>query len=154
MEYIITRLSDDELMHYGVPGMKWGVRKQKYYESKYGRKLTRSKKADNRVMLLREKRLKKYDKKIEKMKAKRKDFVEGTKLVKRGQDTYNDIIKKRMDTKIKAINDPSYKKTFEYKNAGANYVMQTLSDSFSSGGSAYTKLNYAHEIANKRDPRI
>ena len=25
MEYIVTRRSDeDELMHYGVPGMKWG----------------------------------------------------------------------------------------------------------------------------------
>jgi hypothetical protein len=30
-------MSENELMHYGVKGMKWGVRKASYYESKIGR---------------------------------------------------------------------------------------------------------------------
>lgn len=33
MEYYVARRTDsDELMHYGVPGMKWGHRKARYYE--------------------------------------------------------------------------------------------------------------------------
>lgn len=30
MNYIITRTNSDELMHYGIPGMKWGHRKNYY----------------------------------------------------------------------------------------------------------------------------
>jgi hypothetical protein len=34
MDYIITRCDNvNELMHYGVPGMKWGHRKARYYET-------------------------------------------------------------------------------------------------------------------------
>ena len=35
MDYIVTRVKEGEngeLMHYGVPGMKWGHRKARYYE--------------------------------------------------------------------------------------------------------------------------
>lgn len=38
MEYIITRTnSGDELMHYGVKGMKWGTRRYRKYDGSYTR---------------------------------------------------------------------------------------------------------------------
>lgn len=35
MEYIITKNDSDELMHYGVKGMKWGVRRYQNFDGSY-----------------------------------------------------------------------------------------------------------------------
>ena len=50
-EYIITRYDNpDELIHYGIPGMKWGHRKSQYYETVGNRYHTRAaNKAQNKV---------------------------------------------------------------------------------------------------------
>ena len=49
MEYIIRRNDDDELMHYGIPGMKWGVRKQHQGVSENTKKNSPSKKANRHI---------------------------------------------------------------------------------------------------------
>ena len=42
-KYIITRYDNpDELIHYGIPGMKWGHRKSQYYETVGNRYHTRA----------------------------------------------------------------------------------------------------------------
>lgn len=49
-DYIIT---NGELKHYGVPGMKWGVRKQYYSDKRTRRKLTRQLAAEKRNLKFR-----------------------------------------------------------------------------------------------------
>ena len=164
MEYKIKKIGDDELYHFGVPGMKWGVRKSKYtnaikdkrakeFREHYDRKLKKSIKSDTKLLSGREKHAQKLQKKIEKAQKKANDFDEFTKSLKKGMDVYNSIIENRRDTKISAIYDKKYKKSFAYKNAAVNYIRQILKNDYYRGDLG-TKLFYTDKINKKQDPKL
>lgn len=153
-----TIIYSDELYHYGVKGMKWGVRKQRRLSEKLDRNLLKYKQKDKRLLDTRAKVLarktEKYDRKIAKAKSaelkrtlqakkayKLSDYNEGTRIIKKAQKHYSNVAKDYTNMKISAINDPSIKKTSEYKAAGRKYAIQKMSDA--SYGRDYTILNYA-----------
>lgn len=59
MEYVITR-QDDELYHYGVKGMKWGVRRQLGKQAKVAATLERNKKTVDKQIAKTSEQLKAY----------------------------------------------------------------------------------------------
>lgn len=162
--YIYTNdglVNVDELIHYGVPGMKWGHRKQQRLENKLARNIRRQTKADTKLLDRRAKgRMKledRFDRKIERAKNKNggkdnayvkekrkekirmlKDFDAGTEGIKKAQKIKNENYNKIIELKAKSISDPSIKKTTAYKKAKAWSRAQRLSDSFY--GKDYTLL--------------
>lgn len=161
MAYII--IYQDELTHYGVKGMKWGVRKD--YGRSDGltgykaRKANRiEKKANKSIAKMTKSRddfffqliknqaksAARYDKKIAKAREKGDDYKVSTltskkahaqnvwssasKDYKKGYDYYNKVTADYAKTRVKALNDKSYKKSDAYKLAGKKYMNQRLSD--------------------------
>ena len=76
---------------------------------------------------------------------KKKDFDAGTEMVKRGYQRYSDVISTYKRLKIKAVNDPSIKKTKAYRNAGKAYAEQAFFTAYY--GLPMTVLMYAGDEA-------
>lgn len=91
---------------------------------------------------------KEHAKNADKMKARLKDFDEGTKIVKSGYDKYNKILSDYRDVKINSIGNSEVKKTDAYKNAKKEYTRQTASDL--TFGKDYTRLNYMSDTSRKK----
>lgn len=89
----------------------------------------------------------------EEAESRRKDYDYTTDLVNKGYDRYASTIENFKTMKIASINDPSIKKSSEYKSAGKAYCKQKFSDS-SYGGRSVTVLSYVLDAAiddnNKR----
>lgn len=157
----------DELYHYGVPGMKWGQRKQQRLERKLARNKRIQNKEDTKLLNTRVKNRTKiearFDKKIERAKSKNngkdvdyakrknealKDFDAGTKGIKKAQKIKNENYNKILELKSKSISDPSIKKSKAYKQAKQWARSQRLSDSLY--GKSYTLLmETSYGLANK-----
>lgn len=156
----------DELYHYGVPGMKWGQRKAQRLQKHLDKTIKREAKYDNKTLNSRAKvrsaMAKKYDKKI-KSQTKRgmpgavkvlneqkqlalKDHDDGTKLIKKALSIKNKNITDFQKMKIKAVNDPSFKKSSQYKNAKKFFKSQKMSEVMH--GRAMTLLQEASYVAN------
>ena len=152
-----------ELSHYGVKGMKWGVRKDPIRsDGLTGRAARKANRIENRAnkrisKVTRErdkfldarrrnqrKSAAKYDAKIAKAKNEGDDYKVSTlsskkahtqnvwssasKDYKKGYDYYNKVERDYAKTRVKALQDKSYKKSEAYKLAGKKYINQRLSD--------------------------
>ena len=93
-------LSDDELMHFGVKGMKWGHRKKRYYELK-GRRKKRSDTPKNVAHPdnLKPKSKKEHDKVIAKEQKRRKRAQKYLDKVNKLNEDKADLKKNRHDSK-------------------------------------------------------
>ena len=93
-------LSDDELMHFGVKGMKWGHRKKRYYELK-GRRKKQSDTPKNVVHPdnLKPKSKKEYDKVVAKEEKRRKRAQKYLDKVNKLNEDKADLKKNRYDSK-------------------------------------------------------
>lgn len=143
-------------------------RRQTMVANIYDRKIGASKTYDSRINARRDKRLSKktasFSKRIEKAAAKgntakakaleskkkewTKDFKEGSKYIKAGQNRYNKILETYRNQKISALatgaDKATIKKGSDYIAAKKDFYTQTLRDYLMSDMSgAYTKLMYA-----------
>jgi len=182
----------NELMHYGVMGMKWGVRRYQNPDGtlttegrlRYGglerqasRNDARGEKNLTTRTNIRNRIETRYDKKIaketskrdaennkdlydvrearisaleSKKKAKLKDYDAGTKAFQNGYKHYSDISRRYRDVKLKALDDKSFKKSDEYREAAKLYANQVFLTAY--GGVDYAVLNYASNILRNNDP--
>lgn len=148
-----------------------GQRKYDYIERRYGRKLAKSQAIDERLLAKRKKNrdamVSRIDKleakksaasnnrsaeringKIQKRKVRLKDFDEGTRVIKAGQNQYNKNIADYKNLKQKSLTDKSVKRSDSGKEIRRNYRRQNFLDSYY-GNSNLTKVGYAGDIARK-----
>lgn len=146
-QYVLTSnggfYSYDELCHYGVPGMKWGVRKKQIRDAKADRRIgqTGVNRSANKMML--DARNKMAEAKYYGGRAKVKDTRINRYLDKqdakmlatakaRNQVTYDisELSGKYTIARQKAKKDKNYKKTSEYKSArndlGKSYLERAV----------------------------
>ena len=152
-------MNNDELMHYGVLGMKWGVRRGNV-STAYGKATTKRKKLDDRVV----KAKKAYDKatvkansgasmKYQKLQAK------ADKLSYKAEKAYTNKLKRANPLIRTSISDGRYKKAARLSDkAEAKYVKaQTKANKYKSkyekgqfkAGSAEAKYLKAQKKAEK-----
>lgn len=188
---VITKppLDEDTLMHYGVKGMRWGHRKSpeqrvQYLKRKRDRALKRAsytqeldnKYAENSV----NRRIRRNERKNKKLLAKgyTQEHIDTKKggnrrkaLIKEAKDQqqytheanrkYSQIINDNYSAKIKAVNNPEFKKSKTYKNATNRYKRQKVSDFVNSATSIYltggavtggqiTRLQYVRQEKYKK----
>lgn len=164
-QYNYTPNSDD-IMHYGVLGMRWGHRKAKMLSNKINKINRREDKYENKILGKRsESRAsieKKWDKKIQKAEKKGdknlsrvrkhnkdaslKDFDEGTKVISKALRTGRENKTKYLELKKKSINDPSITETDSYKRAKRFFESQKKSERVY--GKDMTLLQESAQIAN------
>lgn len=158
-------MNENELMHYGVQGMKWGQRKAVKLSNKIDKINRKEDKYRDKILNGRSKNRSKleqrYDKKIQKAENKGdknlvnvrnenkkkilKDFDMGTKYVTKALKIGRENKTKILELKKKSINDPSIKETESYQKARAWANTQKLLEAFY--GKAYTSLMEAHYVA-------
>ena len=158
--------SSDDIMHYGVLGMRWGHRKAKRLSNKINKINRREDKYENKILgkrsINRAKIEKKYDKKIQKAEnkgdknlikvrehnkyAKLKDFDEGTEIMSKALRIGRENKTKYLELKKKSINDPSITETDSYKLAKSFFESQKKSERVY--GKDMTLLQESAQIAN------
>lgn len=130
--YVYTNdglINADELMHYGVPGMKWGHRKTTVAQDRVNRKKSEKKQA----MSYHDKRLKKIESKYAKKQAaakaaytaKRNSLRDRNALESAYRQSKKEVSSNKFDYAIarrKAKVDKSYKQSKEYQNIKQKYV--------------------------------
>lgn len=166
-QYNYTPNSDD-IMHYGVLGMRWGHRKAKMLSNKINKINRREDKYENKILgrrsASRANMEKKWDKKIQKAEKKGdknllkvrkhnkdvslKDFDEGTKIVSKALRIGRENKTKYLELKKKSINDPSITETDSYKRAKRFFESQKKSEMVY--GKDMTLLQESAQIANGR----
>lgn len=164
MEYRIKKKKDDELMHYGVLGMKWGVRRTKNHLTTAVKSLDKQQKLQKKrfekdagkptAMSKKEKRLyNKYTKNVEKAyKSASKDVMrmedykakERAKIDKKyGLSRKEKQANKAIDKYEKAFNNSATDKEI---NKSYNKAVKKLSDYYTSKGLAYIeKTNFSNK---------
>jgi hypothetical protein len=170
------RIIGGELYHYGVKGMRWGVRRyrnsdgsltpagsrrRKQLERVLERNVRSQTKTDNKLLNARAKNRNRfesrYDKKLaktakrldrlsKKKKSKLKDFDEGTKAIRKAQKIGNENHNKFLELKIKAISDPTIKQSKSYKQAKKWHSSQVASELMN--GKSYTLLAESSAVLN------
>lgn len=87
--------------------------------------------------------------KLERIQKKKRDkitdYKEGTRLVKSGRQQYMNVLSNYRNAKLKSFSDKSFKKDPKYKQACIAYTNQLIYDSYY--GKSYTTLLYASQQA-------
>lgn len=145
MEVRVTRTDSDELMHYGVPGMKWGVRRAQYKTSQNERL--------NRKALNYDVKVAKLNKKAEKIHAEKdlgranraakkaaKYSAKSAKLQKRALKKTNEFARSNLERRAAKAN---------LKSATKRIEADQLSKLTGYGSSAMKYSTKANKVARK-----
>ncbi len=127
-DYVITKPElDDALTHYGVPGMRWGHRKQQLMSEglsyRKARKIYRLEKkqakAINTINSYADKKINKYKKKMNATSdlSKKKKYENLAKAYELSKKKNSGIENRYSQAKIKAVRDKNYAKSKDYKVA-------------------------------------
>lgn len=174
----VRRINRDELYHHGVKGQKWGVRRYQNYDGTWKNSTGKYKKKVNKLTLSDEKQadrlkrnsdrgfnkdLNKLKKKYDKGKISSAEYSKQKKQMKFANNIVNKSIqqtvtqrKRALESyytlKNKSINDPTIKKTEQYKKAKSIINSRYINDYLLYGKQmSFTVDTYKNMFVNSTD---